>query len=58
MSGRSIVVVQILTILMNLLDVGANAKLQLCEVESGQTNIILDMEESRGDCKYCSLLWV
>lgn len=37
---------------MNLLDVGANAKLQLCEVESGQTNIILDMEESRGDCKY------
>lgn len=52
MSSRSIVFVQIMAILMNLLDVGADAKLQLCEVESGQTNIILDMEESRGDCEF------
>lgn len=28
------------------------AKSQLCEVETGQTNIILDIEESKGDCKY------
>lgn len=27
-------------------------KLQLCEVETGQTNIILDIEESRGSCEY------
>lgn len=26
-------------------------KLQLCEVETGQTNIILDIEESRGNCE-------
>lgn len=24
----------------------------LCEVENGQSNIILDIEESRGSCKY------
>lgn len=29
-----------------------DGKLQLCEVETGQTNIILDIEESRGDCEY------
>lgn len=32
--------------------VGTWAKNQLCEVETGQTNIILDIEESRGSCKY------
>ena len=25
---------------------------RLCEVETGQNNIILDIEESRGNCKY------
>lgn len=30
---------------------GAWGKLQPCEVETGQTNIIMDMEESRGNCK-------
>lgn len=30
---------------------GAWGKLQPCEVETGQTNIIMDMEESRGDSK-------
>lgn len=30
---------------------GIAAKNQLCEVETGQTNIILDIEESRGNCK-------
>nr|XP_036227914.1 cadherin-99C-like [Bactrocera oleae] len=28
---------------------GILGKSQLCEVETGQTNIILDIEESRGD---------
>lgn len=28
-----------------------DGKLQLCEVETGQTNIILDIEESRGSCE-------
>lgn len=31
--------------------IGTWAKNQLCEVETGQTNIILDIEESRGDRK-------
>lgn len=31
---------------------GIAAKNQLCEVETGQTNIILDIEESRGNCKW------
>lgn len=31
---------------------GIFGKTQLCEVETGQTNIILDIEESRGSCKY------
>lgn len=31
---------------------GAWGKLQPCEVETGQTNIIMDMEESRGNCEY------
>lgn len=30
----------------------AVGKMQLCDVESGQTNIIVDIEESRGSCKY------
>lgn len=34
---------------------GILGKSQLCEVETGQTNIILDIEESRGDCKYSAL---
>jgi len=29
-------------------------KSQMCEVETGQTNIILDIEESRESCKYSS----
>lgn len=31
---------------------GIFGKTQFCEVETGQTNIILDIEESRGSCKY------
>lgn len=31
---------------------GIFGKTQLCEVETGQTNIILDIEESRGKCEY------
>lgn len=34
---------------------GTAAKNQLCEVETGQTNIILDIEESRGRRKLCSV---
>lgn len=34
---------------------GILGKSQMCEVETGQTNIILDIEESRGDCKYLFL---
>lgn len=34
---------------------GIFGKTQLCEVETGQTNIILDIEESRGSCKYIFL---
>jgi hypothetical protein len=30
----------------------------LCEVESGQSNIILDIEESRGKCEYRVPNWV
>lgn len=44
---------------INFLALGAHAKLNLCDVETGQTNIILDIEESRGDCKYsvgCAIL--
>lgn len=35
-------------------------KSQMCEVETGQTNIILDIEESRESCKYTTLLlhWI
>lgn len=29
-----------------------DGKSQYCEVETGQTNIILDIEESRGSCKF------
>lgn len=49
------------TILLSLIAVlnfsvlGSQAKLNLCDVETGQTNIILDIEESRGDRKYRSL---
>lgn len=34
---------------------GIFGKTQFCEVETGQTNIILDIEESRGSCKYYPL---
>lgn len=34
------------------------AKLQPCEVETGQTNIILDIEESRGSCKLFLFLFL
>lgn len=34
---------------------GMSGKNQLCEVDSGQTNIILDIEESRGNSKCNSL---
>lgn len=36
--------------------VGVLGKSQMCEVETGQTNIILDIEESRGSCKYFILI--
>lgn len=32
-------------------------KSQMCEVETGQTNIILDVEESRESCKNMSILF-
>ena len=35
---------------------GIFGKTQFCEVETGQTNIILDIEESRGSCKYTNLI--
>lgn len=41
--------------LINLLcsfDAHTAAKNRLCEIETGQSNIILDIEESRGNCKY------
>lgn len=41
-----------LNILLCRASIGAWAKNQLCEVETGQTNIILDIEESRANCKY------
>ena len=41
-----------LLVIINLLVNGIEAKLNFCDVETGQTNIILDIEESRGDCKY------
>lgn len=40
-----------LTLLLFCHHVEVEAKSQLCEVETGQTNIILDIEESKGDCK-------
>lgn len=40
-----------LNILLCRATIGAYAKNQLCEVETGQTNIILDIEESRANCK-------
>ena len=43
-------------LVVSFLVVGVNAKLNLCDVETGQTNIILDIEESRGDCKYSEYL--
>lgn len=33
-----------------------DGKQQLCEVETGQTNIILDIEESRGNGKFVIFL--
>jgi hypothetical protein len=44
-----------LLVFINISALGAHAKLSLCDVETGQTNIILDIEESRGDCKYHEL---
>uniref|UniRef100_W4VRE0 Putative auditory receptor cell stereocilium organization n=1 Tax=Corethrella appendiculata TaxID=1370023 RepID=W4VRE0_9DIPT len=38
----------VLVILLSQIVYGAYGKLQFCEVETGQTNIILDIEESRG----------
>lgn len=43
-----------IVVLSNLM-IGIAGKLQLCEVETGQTNIILDIEESRGDCEFNAL---
>ncbi|CAH1727237.1 unnamed protein product [Chironomus riparius] len=40
---------QLLILINFLVFDGVNAKLNLCDVETGQTNIILDIEESRGD---------
>lgn len=40
---------QLLVLINFLVFDGVNAKLNLCDVETGQTNIILDIEESRGD---------
>lgn len=37
----------------------SNAKVHLCDVETGQTNIILDIEESRGEREFhCRILVV
>lgn len=33
-------------------------KNSLCEVETGQTNIILDIEESRGNSKYSIYIYI
>lgn len=41
----------ILVTILTALVTGTFGKLQFCEVETGQTNIILDIEESRGSCK-------
>lgn len=43
--------------MLTLLTQAAQAKLNLCDVETGQTNIILDIEESRGDRKYRFLIF-
>lgn len=45
----------ILLAVISLLAQGIHAKLNFCDVETGQTNIILDIEESRGDRKYSLL---
>lgn len=45
-----------LLVIVNFLALGTHAKLNLCDVETGQTNIILDIEESRGDCKYKAII--
>lgn len=50
-SNRLVTLLKLLAI-VNLLAHGARAKLNPCDVETGQANIILDIEESRGDCKY------
>lgn len=48
-------VLVILIAVLNFLVLGSQAKLNFCDVETGQTNIILDIEESRGNRKYRSL---
>jgi hypothetical protein len=45
-----------LLVFVNVSALGAHAKLNLCDVETGQTNIILDIEESRGDCEYYEVM--
>jgi hypothetical protein len=42
----------LLLVALTLMVQGTLGKLNLCDVETGQTNIILDIEESRGDRKY------
>jgi hypothetical protein len=43
---------------MSILIQCSNAKVQLCDVETGQTNIILDIEESRGDREFLYLFYI
>lgn len=44
-----------LLVVINFSVFSVHGKLNLCDVETGQTNIILDIEESRGDCKYMQI---
>jgi len=54
LNSRRILLTKVLFVLFNqLMVIGIYGK--LCEVETGQNNIILDIEESRGNCKSFSL---
>lgn len=49
--SRLIKILQVLTYCA-ILVLGSDAKLQQCDVETGQTNIILDIEESKAEREY------
>lgn len=53
-SSTAMILFQLLVLINFSVFASVHAKLNLCDVETGQTNIILDISESRGDGEWNS----